>query len=58
MTAKKTSKDIKMFQIRMPRDMWVFLKKTAIDQEVSMVEIIVRCVGKYKKRMENRLTEE
>lgn len=58
MTPKKINKDIKMFQMRMPKDMWVFLKKTAIDQEISMMDIIVRCVDKYKKRVENRLTDE
>ena len=58
MTQKKINKEIKMFQMRMPKDMWVFLKKAAIDQEVSMMDIIVRCVDKYKKRMENKLTDE
>lgn len=58
MTAKKINKDIKLFQMRMPKDMWIFLKKTAIDQEISMMDIIVRCVDKYKKRMENKLTDE
>lgn len=51
------NKEIKMFQMRMPKDMWVFLKKSAIDQEVSMMDIILRCVEKYKKRMENKLTD-
>ncbi len=58
MTPKKINKDIKAFQMRMPKDMWIFLKKTAIDQEISMMDIIVRCVDKYKKRIENRLTDE
>lgn len=58
MTKKKINKDIKMFQMRMPKDMWVFLKKTAIDQEISMMDIIVRCVDKYKKKFENKLTDE
>jgi len=58
MINKKTNKDIKMFQMRMPRDMWVFLKKTAIDQEISMMDIIIRCVDKYKKKMENKLTDQ
>ena len=40
---------IKTFNMRMPRDLWIFLKKTAAEQEVSMTDIIIRCVDKYKK---------
>lgn len=58
MTSTQKNKDIKMFQIRMPKDMWVFLKKTSVDQEISMMDIIVRCVDKYKKRIENKLTDD
>lgn len=57
MKKKTINKDIKMFQMRMPKELWIFLKKTAIDQEISMMDIIVRCVNKYKKRLENKLTD-
>jgi predicted HicB family RNase H-like nuclease len=53
----KENKDIKTFNMRMPKDMWMFLKMKAADQEVSMTDIIVRCVGKYKRKFENKLTE-
>ncbi len=54
--AKDTS-DIKTFNMRMPKEMWLFLKKTAASQEVSMTDIILRCVDKYKKKLENKLTD-
>jgi hypothetical protein len=49
--------DIKTFNVRMPKETWRFLKKLAIEQERSMTDIIVCCVNKYKKRLENKLTE-
>jgi len=49
---------IKTFNMRMPRDLWIFLKKTAAEQEVSMTDIIIRCVDKYKKKIDNHLTVE
>lgn len=49
--------EIKTFNMRIPRDIWLFLKKTSADQDISMTEIIVRCVDKYKKRLESKLTE-
>lgn len=50
------NKEIKTFNMRMPKDTWLFLKKTAIDQEISMTDIIVRCVQKYEKRFKEKLT--
>lgn len=52
----KISKDIKTFNMRMPKELWMFLKKTAAQQEVSMTEIIIRCVAKYKKKFDTKLT--
>jgi predicted HicB family RNase H-like nuclease len=54
MGSKKT--DIKTFNMRMPKDIWMFLKKTAAEQEESMTDIIVRCVKKYKKKFDDKLT--
>lgn len=50
------NKEIKTFNMRMPKDTWLFLKKTAIDQELSMTDIIVRCVQKYERKFKERLT--
>ena len=49
--------DTKAFQIRMPKETWVFLKKKAVDQERSMNDLILSCVEKFKKRYENKLTD-
>jgi predicted HicB family RNase H-like nuclease len=48
--------NIKTFNIRIPRELWVFLKKSSVDQDRSMNEIIVSCIEKLKKKKENKLT--
>lgn len=53
----KDNNELKTFNMRMPKELWMFLKKTAAQQEVSMTEIIVRCVAKYKKKLDTRLTD-
>lgn len=50
----KDTKDLKTFNVRMPKDTWLFLKKTAASQETSMSEIIIRCVEKYRKKLEEK----
>lgn len=50
--------NLKVFNIRMPKETWLFLKKTAAAQEVSMTDIILRCVNKYKNKLESKLTDE
>lgn len=52
----KTNNDIKTFNMRMPKDTWLFLKKQAAIQECSMTDIIIRCVEKYKKKFDDKLT--
>lgn len=52
----KEKKDIRTFNMRMPTETWVFLKGQAALQQVSMAEIILRCVEKYKKKFDNKLT--
>lgn len=49
--------DIKAFNIRIPKDMWVFLKKKSIDQEKAMNAIVIDCLEKYKKKCEKKLTQ-
>ncbi len=52
------TKELKSFNMRMPKETWQFLKRQAAAQEVSMTEIILRCVDKYKKRFDNKLTDD
>lgn len=54
----KKREEIKTFNMRMPKDIWMFLKKTAAEQEESMTTIIVRCVKKYKKKFDDKLTKD
>lgn len=55
---KEDKLEIKSFQVRMTRDLWMFLKKTSVVQETSMNEIISRCVSKYKNKINKDLTFE
>ena len=41
--------EIKHFNIRIPTEMWKFLKTTAIEENTSMMDIIMSCLTKYKK---------
>ena len=54
----KDNKDIRTFNMRMPTDLWLFLKNQSALQQVSMTEIIIRCVDKYKKKFDNKLTHD
>jgi predicted DNA-binding protein len=45
---------IKAFQVRLPKDIWVFLKKISAEQERSMNTIIQECVNKYIKKVDSK----
>jgi predicted HicB family RNase H-like nuclease len=47
---------IKAFNIRIPREMWSFLKMQSVVQERSMNLIVLECLNKYKKNIEKMLT--
>lgn len=49
------SKPLRSFHLRIPKDTWLFLRKQAAAQEITMTEIILRCVDKYKKKFDNKL---
>lgn len=50
-------KTVKAFQIRLDKEVWMFLKLLSARQERSMNLIIEECVNKYKKRFDKVLTE-
>lgn len=52
----KEIQELKHFNMRLPKDTWMFLKRAAAAQEESMTDIIVRCVEKYRKKVEPKLT--
>ena len=47
----------KAFTVRLSYNIWKFLKVTSAVQERSMQDVINECVEKYRKRMENKLTD-
>ena len=49
------TQSIKAFNIRLPKDIWIFLKKMAAEQEKSMTEIISTCLTKYKEKCEKKV---
>lgn len=51
---KGKDKDIKSFNIRLTREMWMFLKKEAANRETSMTNLIQMSVDKFKNRCEKK----
>lgn len=49
------TKTIKTFNVRIPKELWLFLRKHSIDLEISMNQIIVNCMMSYKNK--NELSE-
>lgn len=45
---------IKTFNIRLSRELWVFLKRKAIDDDISMNSLIISCVERLKKKSEKK----
>lgn len=51
----KSTEEMKTFNMRMPKDMWFFLKQHALMREESMTDILLRCIEKYRKRIESKV---
>ncbi len=50
----KEKGDTKTFNMVMSKEMWLFLKRTALDQEESMTDIVSRCISVYMKKLEKK----
>lgn len=50
----KKLQEIKTFNVRMPRDTWVFLRNIATETDLSLNSIIIRLIERYKTRKENK----
>ncbi len=48
----KEEKEIKSFNVRMPIDMWRFLKSQSAKQELAMIEILRKAVDDYKLKVD------
>lgn len=47
-------KEKKHFNIRIDKDLWVFLKHESARQEISMMEIIENCIIKLKNKSDKK----
>lgn len=56
MQASRKYEDVKIFSVRMPKEIWVFLKTASINSDMTMNDIIVDCMNKYKNKVEKKLT--
>lgn len=53
----KLTEDLKAFHIRMPKDIWLYLKHYSADKGLSMTDVIIDCIQKQKKKVESKLTQ-
>ena len=54
----EANKDIKHFNMRMPKDLWLFLKNQSAKKGTPMTFMISDLVEKYKNRIEKRLDKD
>lgn len=45
----------KSFNVKIPRDLWLFLKRKAADEDTSMAQLIFKAVEKMKKNHDKKL---
>jgi hypothetical protein len=46
--------DIKTFNVRLTRELWLFLKKESANRETSMTDLVSICIKKFKKRCDKK----
>lgn len=47
---------IKTFNIRIPKELWAFIKKKSIEKEKTMNSMIIELIENFKKKCEKNLT--
>jgi predicted DNA-binding ribbon-helix-helix protein len=50
--------ELKIFNIRLEKELWTFLKKKAVDRETTLNEMMVEMIRKYKRKCEIKLTDQ
>lgn len=50
----KSLADSKSLSVRIPKDMWVFLKIHSLNIETTMAEILLDCIEKYRRKVEKK----
>jgi hypothetical protein len=48
--------EIKAFNVKVPKELWAYLKKRSVDCDMSMNDIVNSLLRKYKERNEKKLT--
>lgn len=51
-------KDIKTFNIRIPKEDWQFIKHKAIERDLSMNELIISLIQIHKKKCEKKVANQ
>ncbi len=49
--------NVKTFNVRISKDLWAFVKKSAVDNDVSMNHVVTKCLEKYRKHVEKSVDE-
>lgn len=50
------SKLLKAFNIRISKELWTFIKREAMDREISMNALVVKCLQKHmEKKLKKKL---
>lgn len=49
--------EFKMFNLKMPRNTWLFLKLRSIEHDTTMTDIVMGLLERYVKRMEKNEAE-
>lgn len=49
--------EYKNINVKVTKDMWLFLKKISIDKSLSMTDIANSLLDKYRKREESKLLQ-
>jgi hypothetical protein len=49
-------RDHKAFNVLLPKPLWAYIKKLAIDRDESMNSFVIRVLEKHKEKAEKKLT--
>ncbi len=50
--------NLKAFNIRIPRELWVFVKQICVEKECSMTKIMQEIIDQYKTKYEKKTRKE
>ena len=50
--------DQKVFNLRIPKDQWYFMRKLSLDTGWSMNSMVVEAIGVFKKKIEKKLEKQ